>query len=232
MRLYGTINYFEWAQFKRAEFKSFDLIPIIDGTLTESAPLTVNTSRSEVRKAVDYQHKNSHARKLIIDSLSDDVYAGVFANLVPDDALLSNTKSLWDKLKTTYQEKDVVAQHLSLQHTLSQKWDATKPLEVHLQIFTRTMLHLNTLASSHGLETIPEWYQIFMLKDSIEGVDKGIHRKLAEVVGKGQMAKLSKHKMKDLAGDMVEGRQWVRELEMRRGGKPGVGNEKVEEAKA
>ncbi|KAF2187351.1 hypothetical protein K469DRAFT_705036 [Zopfia rhizophila CBS 207.26] len=228
MKLYGTTNYFEWSKAMRTTMDPLDLLPIIDSTVT--LPPGPN---SDVQESVDYMHKNTHALKLLTNSLSDEIYMEVFtANPNASPALLSSAKALWEELKARYQAKDVVRNYLALHRSIPKKWDCKTPIEIHVQSFSRNLRKLNELASIHGLETIPGWYQVTMLLGSIEGVDEGLQEKAVDALSNGLMKKVGKLKIADLAGDMGEGRHWVKELEVRRKEGGGVSRESEMSEKA
>lgn len=221
MMLYGTVNYTAWSAELLSRLSTFDLLPIIEGTNPEPTPPREDAARADIETAVDWQHDNAHARKLIIESLSDDIYTELFNNVNPNNSANRTAQGLWQAIKKRYQEPDVLKTYLALHSTLITPYSsfASQPKEVHLQLFKRTMARLNDLAEIHGLERIPEWYQtIMMLESASEG-------RIHEAMANAPMKSIGKLKMKNLADDMVEGSNWKRELEVRRGGREGVRND-------
>lgn len=242
IKLHGTTNYSEWSSHLLARFTSFDLLPVLEAKVTTLIYPNPDTPhpQSEIDAAIAFQRKNAHARKLIVESLSDDIYAAVFqadqfdpSNANTGSDILTSAKALWDSLKDRYQEPDVVSTYFTYFDTLSKPYNrATTPLEVYLQTFVRTMTRLNNLASSHGLDPIPEWCQTTMLVASLEGAaEEGKGRgQMYEAFKDAKMKSIGKLRMRDLADDCVEGSAWAKELEMRRGKEGrGVKNEEVGE---
>ncbi|KAF2247038.1 hypothetical protein BU26DRAFT_606080 [Trematosphaeria pertusa] len=152
MKLYGATNCAEW---------SAHMFDHIDGSFSKPANISSKTSHQTIDDWIKYERKNTHARKLIIEALSDDIYAELFTGRGSDDALLSDAKALWDELKRRFTEPDIFRTNFALHRKLA------APL--HIQTFVRNMAHLNTLARTHGLEEMPEWYQSVMLVASLKG---------------------------------------------------------------
>jgi hypothetical protein len=208
LKLLGSENYTDWAIRTKTNLQKLGLWGHIDGTVTEPLCLSANASAQDVKRAVHYNEQAQAARRYIISQISDGPYNTV---IYKKGASRLPAKILWKTLRLRYQERGDKLRHELFQELMHTKWDGANPLEDHVEHFSRLMKRLNDITVADGLDAMPEWTQISLLLQSIDGINDHVQKMIVDVL-KG--ADLRKRKFTEIVQDLVEHSHMKKMLEM------------------
>ena len=210
LKLHGTENYAEWSIRTQRNLEKLGLWSLVDGTEPEPPCLSARASQEEIRKSVDYNNRAQEARRYIVSRLGDGPYNAI---IYKKSATSPSARYMWDALRARYQERGDGLRYALFKELAETKWDGENPLDDHAEHFSRLMKRLNNVAEADGLDVMPEWIQISLLLQSIEGVHEGVQKNVVDVLKGGN---LRKKKFVDIVGDLKENGHFARMLELYR----------------
>jgi hypothetical protein len=209
-KLYGSENYADWAVRTQSKLHTLGLWGHIDGTCEDPGIHSRSVGTDDIKHAVEYNEKEQAARRYIISQVSDSCYDTV---IYKQAVSALSAKMLWDALRHRYQERGDELRYDVFLELTNTRWSGTNLLEDHVEHLTRMMKRLNDITTADGLECMPEWTQISMLLQSIDGVDEDVQRSVVDVL---KSADLRKKKFVEIAQDLMENSHMKRMLEIGR----------------
>jgi hypothetical protein len=208
LKLYGTENYADWETHMRTNLEKLGLWSYIDGSANEPLLLSTNASHEDIKRALGYNERSHAAIRYVISQLGDGPYNTV---IYKKGATIPPAKQLWEALRSQYQERGDKLRNGIFQKITSTKWDGANALDDHVEHFSRLMKRLNDITAADGLELLPEWTQISLLLQSINGVHEGVQKNVVDVLNAGN---LRKKKFVEIAEDLTENGHLRRMLEI------------------
>jgi hypothetical protein len=179
----------------QVNMEQLELWDLVEGTAPLRDIPTDGASPEAIQTAITYNDRAHEARLYIVSHMGDEPYS----NIIYKSSTQLSAKVIWANVRSCYQEKGDVLRYELLKSLTEAKWDSTNPIEDHVEQFSRNMKRLNDVTSANGLDVIPEWTQIAMLLQSIDGVRENIQRSIVDVL-KG--ANLKKKSFVEIAGDL------------------------------